>query len=768
MRRIRTRAWILLIVWALLGSTDALLAQTIYYVSPSGHDGADGRSPERAFRTIGKAATVAGPGDTVILLPGVYREVLFPRRSGRPGAPITFRARRLGEVVVTSLEVATGWQLYRGRIYRCPVLPPWEGWEPRQVFENLQPLQRRADLGALNGPGQWAYQNGYLYVRTFDDSHPDTKQIEYDSRDCVVSDGGYRHHIVIENLILRGSNGPAAYEDNRGTVLIWHSSYWTFRNLIIEKSHSDGFVWAYEGQRGLVVEDVVIRDVGMRGMLLQANESRKHVGIILRRLTVTRAKDVGILIRNAENVLIEDLEVSHCGAGGVNLVRTRQVQVQRAIAHHNALLRDDESGFSTFEDVEDVTYSDCVSFSNGIGRDPAVRTRYGAWGFFADRFSRRIQYVRCIAFDNLSAGFQALDAQEVEYLHCTSWGNNTHLPTLMAEFASGWFVNDIPQDNAPTTVRLTNCLAVSTTQTPALKVYGEARSGFRSDYNLWWRADGGPVVRWHESDLSWQAYQAISGQDLHSRYVDPALRPFLVGRNGLSEWQSAFEPPPNSPALDAGRDVGLPYYGAAPDLGAIEVLGTSTLLSRITLEVSRQDDTTAVIRWRVQTDVRFSHLLIERARDQEPFFPVARLRFEPEGRYLDPVPARARIHYRIRLEMGPGQSIYSESRELASVIPTGWSRQSELAVTPNPAFFPNPARNTITVRLQLARTARVQLLLYDVLGRLVGRFLEGTYEAGAHEIRCSPKGLPAGWYLALLLVDGRPSKQQPLLWLGRP
>ena len=61
------------------------------------------------------------PGDTVIVHAGTYRETVNPRRSGLPGAPITFKAAK-GEVVVLSgTEPISGWALEKGNIYHAPV-----------------------------------------------------------------------------------------------------------------------------------------------------------------------------------------------------------------------------------------------------------------------------------------------------------------------------------------------------------------------------------------------------------------------------------------------------------------------------------------------------------------------------------------------------------------------------------------------------------------------------------------------------------------------
>jgi hypothetical protein len=65
----------------------------IYYVSPSGRDAASGdvNSP---WRTLQRAASVAGAGDTVMIAGGVYpiSSPVRPLHSGRAGAPLVFHA----------------------------------------------------------------------------------------------------------------------------------------------------------------------------------------------------------------------------------------------------------------------------------------------------------------------------------------------------------------------------------------------------------------------------------------------------------------------------------------------------------------------------------------------------------------------------------------------------------------------------------------------------------------------------------------------------
>ncbi len=58
------------------------------YVSPGGSNGADGRTPQTAVRTLAHALALVTPGETVRVLPGTYVESVRTELRGRPGRPI--------------------------------------------------------------------------------------------------------------------------------------------------------------------------------------------------------------------------------------------------------------------------------------------------------------------------------------------------------------------------------------------------------------------------------------------------------------------------------------------------------------------------------------------------------------------------------------------------------------------------------------------------------------------------------------------------------
>jgi hypothetical protein len=99
------------LTWLLLGlaliSTALVLpsaAGATYSVSPGGEDGNNGTvdSPW----SLAKANGLVQPGDTVVLLDGVYRGTpIAPARSGKEGNPITYRAANAGKAVLIPAPV---------------------------------------------------------------------------------------------------------------------------------------------------------------------------------------------------------------------------------------------------------------------------------------------------------------------------------------------------------------------------------------------------------------------------------------------------------------------------------------------------------------------------------------------------------------------------------------------------------------------------------------------------------------------------------------
>ena len=80
-----------------------------WYVDQSASFPGDG-SEKRPFKRISDAASIAMPGDEVLVAPGIYREYVNPKTAGKENARITYRSIKPREAVITGAEVLGGWK----------------------------------------------------------------------------------------------------------------------------------------------------------------------------------------------------------------------------------------------------------------------------------------------------------------------------------------------------------------------------------------------------------------------------------------------------------------------------------------------------------------------------------------------------------------------------------------------------------------------------------------------------------------------------------
>jgi hypothetical protein len=120
-------------------------AMKIYFISPDGNNNNPG-SIAQPFQTIQKCADVAKPGDTCFIRKGVYRELVQPKNSGLPNAPITFQAYNGEKVVISAARKLEGqWQEHENGIYKIKLDASWDlGVGQNQLFfDDLMMLEAR-------------------------------------------------------------------------------------------------------------------------------------------------------------------------------------------------------------------------------------------------------------------------------------------------------------------------------------------------------------------------------------------------------------------------------------------------------------------------------------------------------------------------------------------------------------------------------------------------------------------------------------------------
>ena len=91
-----------------------------YYVNESVKKSGDG-SIEKPFKKIQEAASIAKPGDEVIVAKGIYREHVAPVNSGMPGRPIIYKSEEALGAIITGAEVVDNWEQVEGTVWKTVV-----------------------------------------------------------------------------------------------------------------------------------------------------------------------------------------------------------------------------------------------------------------------------------------------------------------------------------------------------------------------------------------------------------------------------------------------------------------------------------------------------------------------------------------------------------------------------------------------------------------------------------------------------------------------
>ena len=244
------------LVWMMLATT---MSATEYHVRGKGND-ANAGTKASPWRTLAKACAVAGPGDTVWLGAGTYRETLRPKLSGEPGKPILFAALPGEKVVLSGAErLAGAWQRHQGSIYKLPTDLSFtqlfvdgkmmlEARWPNSPVNDLMAMQR-ARAGEGTGyeiladpklpPGDW---NGAVVIfwpgsewvnttRRVADYQPGTSfrfatTAEHKTKDKFHKEDPYKPRAGNPYLLvgaLAGLDSPGEWylDETTGTVYLW-------------------------------------------------------------------------------------------------------------------------------------------------------------------------------------------------------------------------------------------------------------------------------------------------------------------------------------------------------------------------------------------------------------------------------------------------------------------------------------------------------------------------------------------------------------------
>lgn len=225
-----------------------------FYVSPSGNDAQDGRSPATALATIGRAAARIGGGDTVVVAPGTYREGnLIPRGNGRRKEVVQFVADRDGSRTASA---------------------------PGEVLVDATGF----DVGFRLSSRPWVIVNGFSVTGAFDEG-------------IAVKSGS--DHAAVVNCIIFSNGGRGVWVRDSPTVIV-------FNNLIYDNAGTGiDFGGDSGGSAGGIAVNNTVYGNGLDGIRVEGTVPSPRVTVVQNVIAQNAGRGINLKLRSADDFVAQ-------------------------------------------------------------------------------------------------------------------------------------------------------------------------------------------------------------------------------------------------------------------------------------------------------------------------------------------------------------------------------------------------------------------------------------------------------------------------------
>ena len=212
---------------------------------------------------------------------------------------------------------------------------------------------------------------------------------------------------------------------------------------------------------------------------------------------------------------------------------------------------------------------------------------------------------------------------------------------------------------------------------------------------------------------------------------------------------------PTSNLIDKGADIGFPFNGAAPDLGAFETAGANVPLPlQLLWFTASVNDHFVLLRWQVAGEMGNKGWEIERLEEKGNSPIWVKIGFV-EGKennrstaaysFTDKNVASGNYQYRLKQRDADGNSTYSDI-QFVRILNTG---SIQVAV------YPLPLNANSTVKYTLSKAAKVNLSIYKSSGEFIATLINTSQPAGLHQEQLAENlFVTKGAYILTLIADG--------------
>jgi hypothetical protein len=347
-------------------------------------------------------------------------------------------------------------------------------------------------------------------------------------------------------------------------------------------------IWIAEGRDHYVIQGFTIRNMAWSGIATDEETTETFQGITIRDCILHDNGWSGIELAAVDGFVVDNVKAYDNDYYGLNIISSKDGSLSAAngIVRNSSLYNHtgDEGHGLAINQGHDITVSDSVAYHNTIhGFDVSDWPKYG-------ELSYNITFERNFSYDNGVAGFAInSDSHHVVYRNNVAWWNGAAWAGLgvMSGFwcyEGCWHVewyNNVSLENSDAGFWVEDELGIYGTPGDNLLVFKNNIA-----YNNDPRGYAAALVI--VGDNTWQVVAAHNDWSVPPGYEVAVISqgteytPAQINGGALQSGNICVDPQfvdatapdvhlqPGSPCIDAGVDVGLPYVGLAPDMGAFE------------------------------------------------------------------------------------------------------------------------------------------------------------------------------------------------------
>lgn len=206
----------------------------------------------------------------------------------------------------------------------------------------------------------------------------------------------------------------------------------------------------------------------------------------------------------------------------------------------------------------------------------------------------------------------------------------------------------------------------------------------------------------------------------------------------------------NSQLIDAGTDIGFPYVGTAPDIGAFEY-GEILPVELISFTASASGNI-VTLKWTTSSELNNLGFEVQRKLNNNIFVTIGFVQGNGTSTQTNDYSFSSNFFenqvnvFRLKQIDYSGAFIFSDEITVNQIIPSGFKLSQN---------YPNPFNPSTKFKYNISIAGNVSLIIYTILGEQVSVIVNEFQNAGVYESSWTAKdnngnSLPSGMYVATL------------------